>query len=94
VESLTAIQERIYRLADAGEFQQALELARETVRDNPDNSVSWFTLGKILWRLDRRSEATSAYRTAVDIDPDSPAAIALQYAGDIADFFNPDLFNP
>ncbi len=94
MESLTDRIASITRLVADGALAQALDEARALVRDNPASAEAWFTLGKILWKLDRRAEATSAYRTAADIDPDSPAAIALTHAQDIADYFNPDLFNP
>lgn len=78
----------------APSLESELQAARTLVATHPESAEAWFTLGKILWKLGRRSEATSAYRTAVHIDPASPAAIALAHADDIASFFNPDLFNP
>ena len=94
MESMTTSAETISRLVNEGDLPGALEASRLLVHDNPDSAEAWFTLGKILWKLDRRAEATSAYRTAADIDPRSPAAIALTHAEDIAGYFNPDLFNP
>lgn len=91
---MTVTIDCIKRLYDTGDLDSALDMARTLVRQTPADADAWFLLGKILWRLDRRAEATSAYRTAVDIDPDNPAAIALTCAEDIAGYFNPDLFNP
>lgn len=53
-----------------------------------------FTFGKLLWRAGRRSEAMEAYAKACEINPDSPAGVALQQAREIFQFFNPDLLNP
>ena len=36
----------------------------------------------------------SDYSKATGLNPDSPAAMALEQARDIAGFFNPDLYNP
>ena len=94
MESLTDRMDTINRLVNEGTITEALEAARTLVRDNPGSAEAWFTLGKILWKLGRRAEATSAYRTAADIEPSGPAAIALAHAQDIVDYFNPDLFNP
>lgn len=91
---MTGTIRHLCRLYDEGDLDSALDVARTIVSQNPADAEAWFHLGKILWRLDRRAEATSAYRTAADIDPDSPAAIALQCAEDISGYFNPDLFNP
>lgn len=54
----------------------------------------YFRRGKLYWRLGRRSDATSDYAKASAIDPSSPAVKALEHARDVADFFNPDLYNP
>ena len=94
MQNLEDILTDIRRMYDCGELQQALELARQLTHDNTGNAEAWFMLGKILWRLDRRAEATSAYHMAAELDSTSPAVIALRHAEDIADFFNPDLFNP
>lgn len=94
MQSLTHRIDTITRLVHEGTLAEALDAARALVSDNPGNAEAWFTLGKILWKLGRRAEATSAYRTAADIDPSGPSAIALAHAQDIADYFNPDLFNP
>lgn len=54
----------------------------------------YFRRGKLWWRLGNRSAATSDYAHAVALDPASPAVKALEHARDVADFFNPDLYNP
>ena len=59
-----------------------------------DDANFWFHYGKLLWSLDKRTEAESAYRHAVELDPDSPAQIALEMCQEISSFFNPDLLNP
>lgn len=50
--------------------------------------------GKLLWRLDRRGEAISAYEEGARIDPDGPCAPLLEMSHSIMAFFNKDLLNP
>lgn len=50
--------------------------------------------GKILWRLNRRGEAISAYETGIQIDPAGPCAPLLDISQSIMEFFNKDLLNP
>lgn len=50
--------------------------------------------GKLYWKLGNRAAATSSYAAAAELDPDSPAAAALEQARTIEAFFNPDLLNP
>lgn len=70
-----------------------LEEALARLSDASD-AESLFLKGKILWRMGRRAEATSAYTKAAVLDPESPAVQALEHARDIENFFNPDLLNP
>ncbi len=50
--------------------------------------------GKLYWRLGERRKAMNDYARAVEINPQSPAAKALDNANAIQSFFNPDIFNP
>jgi predicted RNA polymerase sigma factor len=50
--------------------------------------------GKILWRLNRRGDAMSAYEQGAQLDAEGPAALLLAHSQSIMDFFNPDLLNP
>lgn len=60
----------------------------------PDDAALLLERGKLLWGLDRRGEAISAYEQAAAIDPHGPAAPLLEHTRAIMDFFNPDLLNP
>ena len=84
----------IDRLINDGEYEKAIDALSEAIAAAPDDDSLHFRLGKLLWRLDRRAEATSEFLKAIAINPDSPANIALRAARDVADFFNPDLYNP
>ncbi|MCC8070978.1 MAG: tetratricopeptide repeat protein [Bacteroidales bacterium] len=84
----------IQGLIDNGRLQEAVDRLVAFTRENARSDEAWFMLGKVYWRLGQRSKATTCYATAAEICPDSPAALALQQARDIEDFFNPDIFNP
>lgn len=73
---------------------KAAILADELLSEEPENSEAWYLRGKLWWRSGERGRAMSCYTRAVSIDPNSPAATALEQANAIADFFNPDLLNP
>lgn len=87
--------EIITSLISADRLDEALAAADKAIASESNASAQLlFLRGKILWRLGRRSEAVSSYAAAAEIDPDSPAARALEHARDIDAFFNPDMFNP
>lgn len=75
-------------------FEEALGLIDMLVGKSPEDDELLFERGKLRWRLGDRAGATGDYAKAALINPDSPAVKALEHARDVADFFNPDLYNP
>lgn len=87
-------KQNIDLLIEEGRIDEAVGELNRAIAEHPLDDDLHFRLGKLLWRLGRRGEATSEYLRAIDLNPDSPAAVALESARDVADFFNPDLYNP
>ncbi|MBD5346919.1 MAG: tetratricopeptide repeat protein [Bacteroides sp.] len=88
-------QDYIKSLIESDKLEQALSAVDSSIADNVAPAATYhFLRGKILWRLGRRSEARREYATAVELDPTSPARVALELATEIEDFFNPDIYNP
>lgn len=81
----------IQLLLKEGRLAEALTRLQAMPQDNDE--VLWQT-GQTLWRLGRRGEAMSAYARAVEINPQSPARMALEQSREIMDFFNHDMLNP
>lgn len=77
-----------------GRLDEALAALDSLIQRNPEDSNLIFERGKVRWRLGDRTGATGDYLRASEIDPESPAKFALEQARDIADFFNPDMYNP
>ncbi|MDE6394517.1 MAG: hypothetical protein K2K77_04170 [Duncaniella sp.] len=93
----------IERLVADGKLHEAVErlgvmLAETTSADGREDACAiadlYFRRGKLSWRLGNRAAATSDYAHAAALDPTSPAVKALEQAVAVADFFNPDLYNP
>lgn len=81
-------------LVAKGELDKAIESLSGLIAADEDNDELYFMRGKLKWRVGDRSGATSDYMKASSINPASPARRALEQAQDVADFFNPDLYNP
>ncbi len=81
-------------LVAEGRLDEALAAVTALLDSGMRDDGLFFARGKIRWRLGDRSGATSDYAMAVSLNPESPAANALEQARDVADFFNPDLYNP
>ena len=87
---LTLIMEQILQLYNANKLSEALSQLDKL----PVDSETLYMKGKILWKQGQRTQAMAAYAQSVELNPDSPAAIALQQARQIMDFYNKDLYNP
>lgn len=81
-----------------GRLREAIGRLGEMIAEAPEDNVYlaglYFRRGKLSWRSGDRAGATSDYAKAAALDPTSPAVKALEHARDVADFFNPDLYNP
>lgn len=64
------------------------------IESDAANADLYYRRGRLYWKLDRRGEAISDYERAVALDPQSPAAAALEMSRGIMDYFNPDMLNP
>lgn len=60
----------------------------------PDDDDALYKRGKLFWKMGDRRNALNDYNAAVAVNPSSPAALALETANAILDFYNRDLYNP
>ncbi len=85
------------RFVKNDDFDNALSILEAASKEEKDPQVLaslHFEIGKIYWKLGKRAMARTHYLKAIDLDPESNARIALEQAGEIESFFNPDLLNP
>lgn len=61
---------------------------------NPDDADKLFDRGSLYWRLGQRQAAVGDFAAADRLCPGGRAAVMLEYARGIENFFNPDIFNP
>lgn len=79
---------------ESGNIDEAIDALNEFLVGNPLADNAYFLLGKAYWKKGERPKAMAAYSKAVCLNPDSPAALALEHASSVERFFNPDLLNP
>lgn len=77
-----------------GKLNDAIQLLNDAIATDNQNDSLYFMRGKLFWKQGDRTGAMNDYASAVKLNPDSPAAIALEQAHAVAQFFNPDLLNP
>lgn len=99
-QNIPEIINRIHATAAEKSPEAALQIAENSLRDTAaqltpqERALLFAEKGKMLWRMERRGEAMSAYQQGARLDPEGPAAMLLEHSRSIMDFFNPDIFNP
>ena len=83
--------EALLRENRLSEAYDALILLLES---DPNNSHGWYLLGGMYRRQQLWGEAINAYNKTKLIDPQGPAATAIESIYDILRFANTDLMNP
>ncbi|MBD5173415.1 MAG: tetratricopeptide repeat protein [Bacteroidales bacterium] len=88
------MEEQITGLIEEGKFDEAIALISQAIVSNNEDDRLYFLRGKVHWKKGMRKEAMNDYASAIRLNPDSPAKIAMEQARAVANFFNPDLLNP
>lgn len=90
-------KEQILDLIAANRGDEAAQLLETAFAQAPDDNARAeikYLSGRLAWKTGRRAEAMGFYAEAVALNPDSEAAVALEQALAIMNFYNKDLYNP
>lgn len=86
--------QKINVLIEGNRLMEAVDSLNRHIAQNAEDDEAYFLRGRVYWRMGDRRKAINDYAKAVEINPDSRAARAIENARDVMDFFNPDIFNP
>ena len=81
--------EKIEQLIAANRLEEA-----DTLLAGRQDAAALYLRGRMAWKRGEKSAAISLYAQSEALDPSGPAALALEQAREIMDFFNKDLYNP
>ncbi|MDO4736791.1 MAG: tetratricopeptide repeat protein [Bacteroidia bacterium] len=84
----------IEALLREGKVEQAYDQLNLLLDKEPGNAHGWYLLGGIYRRQQLWGEAINAYNKAKMIEPNGPAAVAIESIYEILNFRNTDLMNP
>lgn len=73
---------------------KALPLLDSYIALHPSDDEAYRIRGTKHWALGKRSAAINDYLSAIRINPESPAKLALRASYDILNYYNKDLLNP
>lgn len=66
----------------------------DSLQHDKSKALEEYLAGRRAWKDGDKAGAITHYENAVALDPDSDAAVALEQAREIMNFFNTDLYNP
>ena len=84
----------IEALLRESKLEEAYTQLNALLEREPGNAYGWYLLGGIYRRQQLWGEAINAYNKAKMIDPDGPAAVAIEAIYEILTFRNTDMMNP
>ena len=84
----------IEALLRESKVEEAYSQLHALLEVEPKNAYGWYLLGGIYRRQQLWGEAINAYNQAKLIDPDGPAAVAIESIYEILNFRNTDMLNP
>lgn len=77
-----------------GKIEEAYEMLNSYIASNPEDAQAWYLLGSMYRRQELWGDAINAYNKAKLLDPQGPAAAAIESIYDVLHFVNTDLMNP
>ena len=88
------MKERIQALLDGNRADEAIDLVEKfRAEGGAMDDTLFYLLGNAHRKKGNWQMAINNYLEAVHLNPDSPAARALEIANDILDFYNKDMYN-
>ncbi len=81
-------------LSQGGENQKAIEYLTEIINADSQNEEAFIERGLLYWGCGERALAINDYHSAISINPDSKAKLAIEATYNILDYYNKDLYNP
>lgn len=84
----------IEALLREGKIEDAYLHLNDLLAQDEKNAYGWYLLGGIYRRQQLWGEAINAYNKAKMLEPDGPAAVAIEAIYEILNFRNTDMMNP
>ncbi|MDR2651156.1 MAG: tetratricopeptide repeat protein [Prevotellaceae bacterium] len=76
------------------DFENSLNILNEYIAKNREDDNAYYLRGNIYRKMNLFGDALNDYHKALELNPQSEAAIAIEILNEILEFRNTDLLNP
>lgn len=88
------IQEIRARIAAGDDSEHCIHMLDIYITQHPDDDEAFYLRGVRYWSMGKRSLAINDYLTAIRLNPESKATMAIKTSYEILNYYNKDLYNP
>ncbi|MBD5204481.1 MAG: hypothetical protein HDS82_06405 [Bacteroidales bacterium] len=88
------IQEIRAHIQEGYDSEKCIQMLDLYIAEHPEDDEAFYLRGVRYWSLGRRSLAINDYLTAIRLNPESKATMAIKTSYEILNYYNKDLFNP
>ena len=68
--NVRGLSDTAHELAEAGQYEKALELVNRKIKTDANNANAWYNKGILLFKMCRYQNARNSFAQAADIDPE------------------------
>jgi tetratricopeptide (TPR) repeat protein len=68
--NVRGLSDKAHELAEAGQYEKALELVNREIKTDANNANAWYNKGILLFKMCRYQDARNSFAQAADIDPE------------------------
>ncbi|MDR1985283.1 MAG: tetratricopeptide repeat protein [Prevotellaceae bacterium] len=79
---------------DVGDFENSLIVLNEYIAQNPVDDNAYYLRGNIYRKMNLFGDALNDFHKALELNPQSQAAVAIEILNEILAYRNTDLLNP
>jgi tetratricopeptide (TPR) repeat protein len=76
------------------DYENSLIFLNEYIAQNPVDDNAYYLRGNVYRKMNLFGDALNDYHKAVELNPQSEAAVAIEILNEILEFRNVDLLNP
>ena len=88
------MKDKLTDIINSNDCNNSLITLSEHITQNPTDDNAYYLRGNIYRKMNLFGDALNDYHKALELNPQSPASVAIEILNDILEYRNTDLLNP